>query len=72
MIVPVLLLILTGSFGAGIAMAVQGAPLWQIALGYVAGGWAGLLGGLPLLLAVQLLCARLPKPEPAGSGGMRP
>ncbi len=58
MIIPVLLLILTGSFGTSIAMAMQGATFWQITLGYVAGGWLGLLAGLPLLIGTRALLLR--------------
>lgn len=53
MIIPVLFLILAGSFAGAITLWLQDAPLWQVALGYVAGGWTGLLVGLPVLLAVQ-------------------
>lgn len=72
MIAPVLFLILTGSFATSLAMAFQGASIGKILLGYVAGGWAGLLIGLPLLLGVRALWHLLPKPEFSGSGRMRP
>lgn len=72
MTVLVLFLILTGSFGTSLAMAFQGASIWKIALGYVAGGWAGLLIGLPLLIGIQALWSRLPKRDLATSGRMRP
>lgn len=53
MIILALILILAGSLGGATALWLQDAPLWQVALGYVGGGWAGLLGGLPVLLAVR-------------------
>lgn len=53
MIILVLILILAGSLGGGVALWLAGAPLWQIALGYVAGGWGGLLAGLPGLLLLR-------------------
>lgn len=59
MIVAVLILILTGSLSGAVALWLQGAPLWQIALGYVAGGWAGLLAGLPVMLALRALWSLL-------------
>ena len=36
----------------------DGGP-WQIGLGYIAGGWVGFLGGMPVLLAVQMIRCRL-------------
>lgn len=53
MIVLVLLLILAGSLSGAAAMWWHDAPWWQIALGYVGGGWAGLLIGLPVTMAVR-------------------
>jgi uncharacterized membrane protein YfcA len=51
MIVLALILILIGSLAGAAALWLQDAVWWQIALGYVAGGWAGLLvGGLLVLL----------------------
>lgn len=55
MIVVVLILILAGSFtGAGVVWMHEGS-LWQIALGYVGGGWAGLLVGLPVVALVRVV-----------------
>lgn len=47
MIVLVMILILIGSAAGTAVMALQDAPWWQIALGYVGGGWVGLVVGLP-------------------------
>lgn len=55
MIVLALILILAGSFAGAAALWLQDASFWQIALGYVAGGWAGLLGGLPVVMLVRFL-----------------
>ena len=51
MIVLVLMAVLAGSVAGTVALWSLGAPWWQIALGYVGGGWAGLLLGLPCILA---------------------
>lgn len=59
MIIVALLLILAGSFTGGIILWLHEASLWQIALGYVGGGWAGLLAGLPMVIVVRSL-GRLP------------
>lgn len=45
----------------------DGGP-WQIVLGYIAGGWAGFLGGMPVLLAVQMICCRLMRARQNGLG----
>lgn len=55
MIILALILILAGSFAGAAALWLQDAALWQIALGYVAGGWAGLLGGLPVAMLIRFL-----------------
>lgn len=55
MIVLILFLILAGSFGGALALWLQGASFWLIVLGYVGGGWVGLLVGLPLILVAGLL-----------------
>lgn len=54
MIVLILALILTGSISGAAILWAQDASFWGIALGYVAGGWAGLLLGTPM---VMMLCA---------------
>lgn len=55
MIIVALILILSGSFTGSIILWLHDAPLWQIALGYVGGGWAGLLVGLPAMLLARSL-----------------
>lgn len=51
MLVFLLLSILAGSFTTAIALGFWGASWGLIGLGYVLGGWAGLIGGW-LVLAV--------------------
>lgn len=63
MIILVLILILTGSVAGTAVMALQGATWWQIALGYVGGGWAGLIAGLPAVAVARGL-GRLPLRPP--------
>lgn len=53
MIILVLALILLGSFTAAAIMLCQGASWGVIILAYIAGGWAGLLLGLLLLLLLH-------------------
>lgn len=55
MIVLGLVLILTGSLAGAILAWLQDASLWQVALAYVGGGWAGLLAGIPLAMALRHL-----------------
>lgn len=55
MIVLVLILILIGSLSGASAMWLRDATFWQILLGYVAGGWAGLILGLPFCVLIQSL-----------------
>lgn len=55
MIVVALMLILIGALSGAAVLWVQDASWWMIALGYVGGGWAGLLLGLPLTLGVRAL-----------------
>ena len=59
MIIVALILILSGSFTGAIILWLYEAPFWQIALGYVGGGWAGLLVGLPVMLLVRNLVGLL-------------
>ena len=69
-IVVVLILILAGSFtGAGVVWMHEGS-LWQIALGYVGGGWAGLLLGPHLLPAVREAAGAYALRHPAGRAGI--
>lgn len=58
-VIIALILILAGSFCGAVLTWLQDAGPWQILLGYVAGGWAGFLGGMPVLLAVQMIRCRL-------------
>lgn len=55
MIVLALALILAGSLAGAVVLWLQDASFWGIVLGYVAGGWAGLLGGMPVVLALRAL-----------------
>lgn len=55
MIIVGLVLILTGSIAGALILWLQDASFWQVVLGYVAGGWAGLLLGFPLAMAGRLL-----------------
>ena len=57
MIVVVLILILAGSLTGAAALWMQDASWWQIALGYAAGGWGGLLAGLPVAMLGRGLAA---------------
>ncbi|SNR67082.1 hypothetical protein [Paracoccus sediminis] len=63
MIVLALILILAGSLTGAVALWLHDASFWMVVLGYVGGGWAGLLLGLPMMLAVRLL-ARRPRTGP--------
>lgn len=51
MIILALILILAGSFAGAFLLWLQDASFWMIVLGYVGGGWAGLLAGMPVVLA---------------------
>lgn len=53
MIVIILLLILSGALSSAIILGLKGLSWGMIALGYVAGGWLGLLAGLPILLLAR-------------------
>ena len=65
MIAAALLFILIGSFGTAIVLAAGGASWGMTALGYVAGGWGGLvLGGA--------LAWLLPRLRLAGGRAARP
>lgn len=57
MVILVLILILAGSLAGAVAAWLQDASFWGIVLGYVAGGWAGLLG-TAVLCALASLCRR--------------
>lgn len=55
MIILCLLAILIGSFATSLALWLSGASWGVIALGYLAGGWAGLgLGAVTVMLACRL------------------
>lgn len=67
-IVLVMMLALAGSILGSVALWAQDAPWWQIALGYVGGGWAGLLLGLPVILAGRWLWRCVPRrPAPTAA-----
>ena len=53
MIILVLALILLGSFTAATMFLLKGASWGTVILAYMAGGWAGLLLGLLLLLLIS-------------------
>lgn len=59
MAVVVLFLILTGSFFTSIVLYLYGASWGAILLGYLAGGWIGLLAGLPLFLLLRWLISKI-------------
>ena len=67
MIIVVMILALAGSAVGSIVLWAQDAAWWQIALGYVGGGWAGLLLGLPAMLAGRWLWQRVPR-QPDSEG----
>lgn len=54
MVVLVLILILAGSLAGAVVAWLQDASFWGIVLGYIAGGWMGLLG-IPVIMAVRAL-----------------
>ena len=77
MIVLALMLILAGSFAGAIVLWLWEASFWGIVLGYVAGGWVGLLVGLPVAMLVQFLpkrrrFRRKRRPLPAGMKRQHP
>lgn len=76
MVIAILALILAGSVSGAVLLWVQDASFWGIVLGYVAGGWAGLGTGLPVLLAIRALAcrrrsARGPVTGPARRGAVK-
>lgn len=71
LIVLVLMLVVVGAAAGSVTLWVQGAPWWQIALGYVGGGWIGLIAGVPAILAGRWLFQRLPR-RPAADDVHRP
>ena len=50
MIAFLLLLVLTGSFAGAATAVMQDASWAMVALGYLLGGWGGLLFGLPMAM----------------------
>lgn len=65
MVILVLVLILTGSLAGSLVLWLQGAAIGGIVLGYLAGGWIGLLVGLPLIFLIRALIGlRRPRPCP--------
>ena len=73
MIVLVLIVILAGSLAGAAISWLQGASFWGIVLGYVVGGWAGLLGGMPAVLALRALAGpcRLQGGKPGQGKGVK-
>lgn len=68
MIVLVLLSVLIGSLGTSIYLFGAGASWKTVALGYVAGGWCGLLlGGALVLLGSGIARIRRMRVRPKGS-----
>lgn len=63
MIILALILILAGSFAGAFLLWLQDASFWMIVLGYVGGGWAGLLAGLPMMLLLRLWLNRRRMPR---------
>lgn len=72
LIVLVLMVILAGSIAATVVLWILDATWWQIALGYVGGGWAGLLLGLPCILAGRWLWRAATKRPEQGRAGASP
>lgn len=50
MIIVALMLILAGSFTGAVVLWMRDGSLWQIVLAYIAGGWVGLIAGIPIML----------------------
>ena len=71
MIVLALMLILAGSFAGAIVLWLWEASFWGIALGYVAGGWVGLLVGMPMVMLVRFLLKPRRKGRPLPTGMKR-
>ncbi len=69
MIVLILILILAGSLAGAATAWMQGAFFWGIALGYAAGGWAGLILGLALALLPWRLRSRPRNRRPPPADG---
>ncbi|MFC3169186.1 hypothetical protein [Paracoccus fontiphilus] len=60
MLIVLLILILAGSLAGATILWLGEASILGIVLGYVAGGWAGLILGLPLILLVRILAPSRP------------
>lgn len=65
MLIVALILILAGSLAGAVIQWLQDASAWGIVLGYVAGGWAGLILGLPAVFLVRALGPAHPAPMPS-------
>lgn len=55
MVILILGLILLGSFSTAAFLMIQGVSWGMVALGYVGGGWAGLILGLSVLYLLSML-----------------
>ena len=58
MIIAALMLILAGSFTGAVVLWMRDGSFWQIVFAYIAGGWAGLMVGIPIMLLMGRWNAR--------------
>ncbi|WP_374303625.1 hypothetical protein [Paracoccus sp. (in: a-proteobacteria)] len=71
MVIVALILILAGSIAGAVIQWLEDASVWGIMLGYVAGGWAGLVLGLPLVFLIRALVPAHPAKTGTGSAPAR-
>lgn len=62
MIIVALTLILAGSFTGAVVLWMQDGSLWQIVFAYIAGGYAGLIAGIPIMLLMGHWNAQAARP----------